>query len=194
MIHDPLRSFLIALLLLYPFAVSSAPNPNPDRRWNGKLETRAVHNVTANNKAGLAWNNPQTTQMAPFFRTGKVGWYYTWSSWSNDQGRNLDFVPLLWGKDRLTDWKTAVSGRLKPMFQNKDITCVLGFNEPQERGQSNMTPQDAKTLWIDNLLPLKTQYGVRLGSPATSSAPSGKNWTQQFLQVCGTDCSVDFIA
>lgn len=177
---------ILALWLIFnPYHVHAAP------AW---LESRALHNVTSQNKAGLGWNNPQTTNMSQFFRTGKIGWYYTWSSWSNDQGKNLDFVPLLWGKDKLNDWTTAVNGRLKPMFMSKDITHVLGFNEPQEKGQSNMTPQEAKDLWMTHLHPLKTEYGVRLGSPATSSAPSGKNWTQEFLTVCGTDCEVDFIA
>ncbi|PVG00157.1 hypothetical protein CPB86DRAFT_702007 [Serendipita vermifera] len=132
--------------------------------------------------------------MAPFLRSAKIGWYYTWSSWANDQAQNLDFAPLLWGKDDIDVWKTAISGRLKPLFQNKGITCVLGFNEPQELGQSNLTVKEAKTLWMENIKPLKTQYGVRLGSPATSSHPSGKNWTRDFLAECGTDCGVDFIA
>lgn len=57
-----------------------------------------------------------------------------------------------------------------------------------------MTAQEAKAMWIQYLEPLRKDYGVRLGSPPTSSAPSGKNWTQEFLSVCGKDCNVDFIA
>jgi hypothetical protein len=38
------------------------------------LEKRAQHNVTSANKAGLGWNNPQSTNMTPFLRSGKVGW------------------------------------------------------------------------------------------------------------------------
>lgn len=57
-----------------------------------------------------------------------------------------------------------------------------------------MTPQEAKAMWVQYLEPLRKNYGVRLGSPPTSSAPSGKTWTQEFLSVCGKDCNVDFIA
>ena len=57
-----------------------------------------------------------------------------------------------------------------------------------------MSPQDAKAMWVQYLEPLRKTYGVRLGSPPTSSAPSGKTWTQEFLSVCGSDCNVDFIA
>jgi Glycosyl hydrolase catalytic core len=116
---------LATALLLSEAVVQALPNSNDART----LHERALHNVTSQNKAGLGWNNPQSTQMAPFFRTGKVGWYYTWSSYANNQGNNLDFVPLLWGKNDISTWTTAVTTRLKPMFQSKAITCVLGFNE-----------------------------------------------------------------
>lgn len=48
-------------------------------------------------------------------------------------------------------------------------------------------------MWKTYLEPLKTR-GVRLGSPAPSSAPSGKIWLQQFLDACAGGCTVDFIA
>jgi hypothetical protein len=141
--------------------------------------------------------------------------YYTWSSYPNGQGSNLDFAPLLWGKNDVSTWTSAINGSLKPMFQSQAITSVLGFNEyvlplliyplicsiprppknrPQETSGANLTVAEAKTLWMANILPLKTTYGVRLGTPATSSAPSGKNWTAQFLSLCGTECGVDFVA
>jgi len=182
MLHIPLQLLFATLLF---FQTNAAPS---------HLQTRARHNVTSSNKAGLGWNNPQSVNMSQFFVTGKVGWYYTWSSYSNDQGNNLDFVPLLWGKNDISTWTDAINGKLKPMFQSQAITCVLGFNEPQETAQSNLTAQQAKDLWMTNIKPLKDQYGVRLGSPATSGGPSGKNWTTEFLQVCGTDCEVDFVA
>ena len=122
MFSTPSRLFAISLLLLEA-TVQALPNEGRN------LQERALHNVTAQNKAGLGWNNPQRTSMQPFFRTSKIGWYYTWSSWANDQGNNLDFVPLLWGPNDIDTWKTAVTTRLKPMFLNKAITHVLGFNE-----------------------------------------------------------------
>ncbi|KAG8697154.1 hypothetical protein FRC08_006704 [Ceratobasidium sp. 394] len=48
-------------------------------------------------------------------------------------------------------------------------------------------------MWKTYLEPLKTA-GVRLGSPATTSAPNGKQWIQDFLTACAGGCSVDFIA
>jgi len=56
-----------------------------------------------------------------------------------------------------------------------------------------MSPQRGAELWRAHVQPLKVQ-GIRLGSPAPSSAPSGKTWLQDFLGACGGDCTVDFIA
>ena len=48
-------------------------------------------------------------------------------------------------------------------------------------------------MWKTYLEPLRAQ-GVRLGSPAPSSAPSGLTWLQDFLTSCAGGCTVDFIA
>eukprot|EP01113_Clastostelium_recurvatum_P009481 TRINITY_DN14569_c0_g1_i5.p1 TRINITY_DN14569_c0_g1~~TRINITY_DN14569_c0_g1_i5.p1 ORF type:complete len:169 (-),score=27.73 TRINITY_DN14569_c0_g1_i5:54-527(-) len=50
----------------------------------------------------------------------------------------------------------------------------------------------AASLWRQHLQPLKGQ-GKRLGAPAVTSAPSGKPWLQQFIQICGAACTIDFI-
>ena len=66
------------------------------------------------------------------------------------------------------------------------------LRRPQHAGQSNLSPQQGADLWRTHLQPLKAQ-GIRLGSPAPTSAPSGKTWLQDFLTACG-GCTVDFIA
>jgi hypothetical protein len=47
-------------------------------------------------------------------------------------------------------------------------------------------------MWQTYIQPLKAQ-GMRLGSPAPTSAPDGKTWLQGFLTAC-EGCTVDFIA
>jgi hypothetical protein len=69
----------------------------------------------------------------------------------------------------------------------------MGRTRPQERGQSNMTAQQGADLWKSYLEPLHAR-GVRLGSPAPSSAPSGLTWLQDFFTACAGACTVDFIA
>lgn len=67
------------------------------------------------------------------------------------------------------------------------------LHRPQQSGQSNLSAQDGANLWKAYLEPLKAQ-GLRLGSPAPSSAPSGKTWLLDFLTACAGGCTVDFIA
>lgn len=48
-------------------------------------------------------------------------------------------------------------------------------------------------MWKSYVEPLKSQ-GLRLGTPAPSSAPSGKTWIQDWLSVCAGGCNPDFVA
>jgi hypothetical protein len=55
-----------------------------------------------------------------------------------------------------------------------------------------MSPQDGAAMWKQHIQPLKGK-GLRLGSPAPTSAPNGKTWIQDFIAACD-GCTVDFIA
>ncbi|KAJ6466892.1 glycoside hydrolase [Mycena sanguinolenta] len=147
--------------------------------------------VTNSSKAGLAGGGDSDTDMTQFTTTGKVSWYYTWGLDSVDD-TNLEFVPMLWGEKDVSGWTDASNGVNATISQRKP-TAVLGMNEPQETGQSNLTPQQGADMWTSYIEPLKSQ-GLRLGSPAPSSAPSGKTWIQDFLTACNGACTVDFIA
>lgn len=130
--------------------------------------------------------------------------YYTWSPGSIDT--TLEYVPMLWGERQIDQWTNT----LNRTIGTRRVTHALAFNElsllshvirfsthrrsrrPQQTGQSNMSSQQGADLWRSYMQPLKAQ-GIRLGAPATSSAPSGKTWLQDFFAVCG-DCTVDFVA
>ncbi|KAJ7072034.1 glycosyl hydrolase catalytic core-domain-containing protein [Mycena amicta] len=147
--------------------------------------------VTNTSKAGLAGGGDSSTDMSQFEKTGKVSWYYTWGLSSVDD-TDLEFVPMLWGQKDVADWTDPNNG-INATIASRKPTAVLGMNEPQETGQSNLTPQQGVDMWKTYLEPLRAQ-GIRLGSPAPSSAPSGKTWIQEFLAACAGGCTVDFIA
>jgi hypothetical protein len=133
--------------------------------------------------------------------------YYTWSPSSTQT--NLEFVPMLWGQREVDQFSSTINDTIS----TGGITAVLGMNEcvfcsygspiapiltppnsrPQESSQSNLTPEQGAAMWKTYLEPLRSR-GVRLGSPAPSSAPSGKTWIQDFLTACDGGCTVDFIA
>ena len=112
-----------------------------------------------------------------------VSWFYNWGT-NPDMagcGRQKNFVPMLWnfyGPPNLDGFDT-----------------VLGFNEPNFEGQSNMSPQDAAKNWIkvQNAYPGKTLV-------APCPAPGGNNmtpqkWYDQFFDACKSlGCKVDYIA
>ncbi|KAJ7647002.1 glycosyl hydrolase catalytic core-domain-containing protein [Roridomyces roridus] len=153
--------------------------------------TRTLAVTNASSKAGIAGGGDASTDMAQFLTTGKVSWYYTWGLSSVDD-TDLDFVPMLWGQKDIEQWTDAQDGINATIAQRKP-TAILGMNEPQEPGQSNLTAEQGAQMWITYIEPLRAQ-GLRLGSPAPSSAPSGKQWLLDFLTACNGGCTVDFIA
>ena len=113
--------------------------------------------------------------------------YYTWGP--SPIQTTIEFVPQLWGTKQLSQWDSSINGTI----QSLNVTHVLGFNEPEISGQSNLSPSDAAALWQAHIEPLKAQ-GIMLGSPAPSSSPKGKQWLLDWMSACGGGCTVDFIA
>lgn len=131
--------------------------------------------------------------------------YYTWSPDSGNINTDLEFVPMLWGYDQVADF----SANINQTIANNHVSHILAMNEsvhiplllyylglmfrrPEQPTQSNMTPAQGAQMWQTYLEPLRAQ-GVRLGSPAPSSAPAGLTWIQDFLAACNGGCTVDFI-
>lgn len=148
-----------------------------------------VRQVNDTSKAGMAWANSNAVSIRQYEVTGKVSWYYTWSS--NPVTADLEFVPLLWGTKTLDQFSLTIQPTLSQT--RPIITAVLGMNEPDQTSQSNLTALEGAQMWKSYLEPLRVN-GVRLGSPAISSAPAGKTWLQDFFTVCAGNCTVDFIA
>lgn len=141
--------------------------------------------------------------------------YYTWGPDPVD-GATIEFVPMFWGSKNIDDWQSSINSTISEL----DVKAILGFNEfvvpssshhplncsgatsiltynlrPQQSGQSNLTPSDGASLWQTYIEPLKSANpSLRLGSPAPSSAPSGKTWLQEWLSACNGGCTPDFIA
>ncbi|OCH93544.1 hypothetical protein OBBRIDRAFT_724588 [Obba rivulosa] len=144
--------------------------------------------VSSGAKAGLAWPNGSYIGMQQFETTGKVQWYYTWSP-NSVQGSGIEFVPMLWGNTQVSDWQSTINSTIS----SQHVTHALGFNEPEQSSQSNLSPSDGAALWQEHMEPLKAQ-NVTLCSPAPSSAPSGKQWLLDWLNACDGGCTVDIIA
>jgi Glycosyl hydrolase catalytic core len=100
----------------------------------------------------------------------KPKWYYTWGL-HGSPNIDIPFTPMAWGKGSLPQTPSPV---------------ILGFNEPDGTAQSNLTVQQALSLW-----PTVVAHGDRIGSPATAGNPSTSgSWLEQFMNAAP---KVDFV-
>lgn len=116
---------------------------------------------------------------------------------------------MLWGapEDPANDmtFYNTVKGLVSQGF---NISYVLGFNEPDgcASGGSCVTAATAAQVWKKQFEPLKRDFGIKLGAPAVTGAPTGFTWLQNFFTECAalvqssgnstsneTSCEVDFI-
>ena len=96
-------------------------------------------------------------------------WYYNWGgSRSFCDDPSLPFTPMKWGKGTV-------------LHMTPEMNELLGFNEPDGDAQSNLTPQQALSMWGE-----LTASGKRIGSPATAASPTKPNsWLSQFQALGG---------
>ncbi|KAG8776378.1 hypothetical protein FRC12_000937 [Ceratobasidium sp. 428] len=160
----------------------------------GVVQQRQVPNNSTTvplNKTGLAWGggDADITQ----YESPKVSWYYTWGPNDWTQNKNtLEYVPMFWGPKNQDSFTTYVN---PDTIASQGIKHVLGMNEPEQVGQSNLTATEAAQWWQTYLEPLR-QHGVSLGSPAMSAATRSKQWLLDFAAACAPvgGCNYDFIA
>jgi len=157
-----------------------APAKTPQRNSGGGSGNGGV-----GGKVGIAWPNSDSSTLHQF-KTRRSSVIYTWSPWIPQGAKKLGFRPavMLWGAKQIGDFTKLV----KPGYAN----IALGYNEPNQRGQSDMSPQYGAQLWKQYLQPLSHQ-GYSLGSPAVTSAPSGITWMRDFFAACG-GCTFNFVA
>ena len=96
-------------------------------------------------KRGIAAN---TAPGAAFYPA--VRWWYNWGLSRTGGNTGIEFVPMIWGSSTVNS--TIPSGS----------KYLLGFNEPNFKAQSNLTPLAAATAW-----PMLT---ANAGAPCRSSS------------------------
>ncbi|KAG8744826.1 hypothetical protein FRC10_009350 [Ceratobasidium sp. 414] len=137
--------------------------------------------LSPNNKFLMAW--PNGDQYMPKWKGGKgVAGVYSWSP-SDPTTGIYPFFPMCWGFNQQSSFSKIDGSKYKLCF---------GQNEPNQQGQSDMSPQDGVKLWKAVMEPARSG-GCKLVSPATTSAPSGLEWMQEFVKLC-TGCRIDYIA
>ena len=107
-----------------------------------------------------------------------VNWWYNWNI-SSSSSRDLEYVAI-----RQNQYWPSLSQN----WQSLGINTLLGYNEPDQANQANMSVSTAISAWGDLL-----GTGLRVGSPATSDG--GPNtWLIPFVsQADAAGLRVDFV-
>ena len=116
-------------------------------------------------------------------QTGGVDWFYSWSVTPPENVPDgAIFVPMTWG--RLCEDSILNIGAVLRQSRFEDL---LGFNEPDQPDQSNMTVSEALADW-----PKLMEFDVRLGSPGC--VHPDREWMNSFMRgVTQQDLRVDFV-
>ena len=148
-------------------------------------------------KRGIGANTAPSSAFAPTSTSPGIAWWYDWSD-AVPKGAaavpGIAFVPMIWGSANLAGPIPAGS------------TYVLGFNEPNFKAQSNLTPQQAATDW-PQVEALAKAEGIPIVSPAVNFCGSASNtagcsdpavtdpytWLKDFFAAC-PGCEVDAVA
>lgn len=162
---------------------SSAAAPTSSASSSGGSSSGGNTLVGGSSKAGLGWANGEQW----LSQWSGVSTIYTWAPEcpSNAQSLGITCCPMLWGWDQVGQWQSDV--------MNTSPSCVMGPNEPEIAGQSNMDAGSGVSIWNQYVRPMKAK-GATLISPATTSDPAGKQWMLDFFSACGGDCDVDIVA
>jgi hypothetical protein len=146
-------------------------------------------------KRGVAANATPSSALAPTPSSPGVSWWYNWSNQGAAPPAGIEFVPMIWGSGSLAGPIPTGSSYL------------LGFNEPNFKSQSNLTPQQAAADWPRVEALAKATADIPIVSPAvnfcgSASNPSGCSdpsvtdpytYLKDFFAAC-TGCKVDAVA
>jgi Glycosyl hydrolase catalytic core len=123
--------------------------------------------VTKSAKRGIAYDLADPLDFAAL--APGVSWWYNWSPKPNAQAPaghvaqyQMDFYPMLWNDNYDA---TAVETYL---LANPGIKYLLVVNEPNLVEQSNLTPQQAASIW-PGFEAIAARTGVRIVGPAITS-------------------------
>lgn len=106
---------------------------------------------------------------------GDASWYSNWSL-TPTAGAQGAFVPTVQGVGDASD-----QGKLQSAFAGQKL--ALGFNEPDNAGQANISPSTAATAW-GNVAGAARNTGTTLASPSVTNSTQpgqGLDWLKQFM-------------
>jgi hypothetical protein len=147
-----------------------------------------TNGVGKKGKKGLTWANGEDGKLHYYAAPG-VNLLYTWgpNCPAGVEKLGITCMPMLWGGSQ-----SKIDGFKKKVKAGDKHKIIMAFNEPNEPGQSNMSPQKACDVYRRVLTPLRNS-GKKVVSPATTCGPDGLDWMKKFVKIC-PDAKYDFLA
>lgn len=151
---------------------------------DGDLEISVLPQALDNNVRRVLvlpwrWTSKKGTAGDPGIHQLNIKWWYNWNLNANSS-RDVEYVAI-----RQTRWWPG----LDQNWQALGINTVLGYNEPDNTAEANLSVGDALWSWPDLLA-----TGLRTGSPATTDG-GYSSWLYPFIQQAdAANLRVDFTA
>ena len=156
-----------------------------------KSEAQLMDTTIYNPKKGLgiSVNTDSTKLWLNKVKALKVSWYYRWGSqFPTGLPDSVDWTPMIYSYNGDSTSIIANIEYLDSLRQSGRVKALLGFNEPDNANESNMSVSQAIAAW-----PYMERLGVPLGSPATLKPD--RTWMKNFMaQIDQLGYRVDFIA
>lgn len=137
-------------------------------------------------KRGAAYN--QASLVQPMSEA--VSWAYDWNMSPNGLlPLGTEYVPMLWGSKMFGGWGTAIQTAL-----SSGSKYILGFNEPDNPSQANMSPSDAVNSYHNYITPYAGMATLISPGVTNGDGPNqGLNWLKSFMDGC-SDCNIGGLA
>jgi hypothetical protein len=139
----------------------------------GKVSFVRVFPWNWTSKKGFGGNQERSQSLA-------TQWRYDWSA-GGKSTLDIEYVPMR--HNRYWD-------AFQKINQLENVTAVLGFNEPMQKDQANMTVEQCLELW-----PKLMESGLRIGSIAPTDGGRSLNYLYEFIDKADArGLRVDFVA
>jgi len=173
---------VVILALTFACSKSNPTNSTPDKPTPDK------EYVKRNKKKGFCITTKDGNEWVQKLNDLHVSWHYSWGSdLKKDEPDSVEFVPMIWGAWGDFSGLDKKITKIKALADSGKVHYLLGFNEPDNKDQANMSVDDAIKAW-----PKLMDAGVKLGSPACVHAD--RTWMKQFMAKADSlEYRIDFV-
>jgi hypothetical protein len=149
----------------------------------GCVTSSSSASARPNAKRGLGIGTKPGSQWREKIERCGARWFYNWKTTPPENiPAGVEFFPMVWSKVR-----EASFAQLRAELRNNKFNTLLGYNEPDQKKQGNLTVEEALAQW-----PKLMELGVRLGSPA--GVHPDRDWMKAFMKgVNERKLRVDFV-